>query len=208
MFFARRWYLPVGVVFLLGFVLLFIRELSAFIDRFANLASVLGLVVSIIGFMLTLWTVYETQRVSQNAQRQIEREVAAARKETRQAVEKIALQLLQAECEGIYRLLMEARRAIHDGQWIRSAEKCLESKQAIIRLGAYRQLESNEKLLFANGADDLQATIAFIERNRLKPNPPAGLPNDKLQPLDTLLTLLEKTRARILQLFLESPHGD
>jgi hypothetical protein len=152
--------------------------------------------------------VYETKRVSQAAQRQIEREVAAARKETRQAVEKIALQLLKAECESIYRLLMEARRAIHEGEWVRCVEKCLESKQAIIRLGAFRLLESQEKSQFATGAIDLQETIRFIERNRVKTDSPASLPNDKLQPLDFLLTLLDKTQARLLQLFLEIPYAN
>ncbi|MGH7221678.1 MAG: hypothetical protein ACRELF_00455 [Gemmataceae bacterium] len=207
-FLARRWYLLLGMAVVLGFLALFRQEVFAFIDRLANTASVLGLLVSIIGFVLTLWTVYETQRASRQAQNQIEKEVAAARRETQQAVEKIALQLLQAECEGIYRLLMEPRRAIRDGQWVRAAERCQEAKQGLVHLGAYRHLDRQEKESFATGADDLQATIAFIERNRLKPNPPAGLPDDKLQPLDTALTQLERTRSRLLQLFLEIPYAN
>lgn len=196
----------IAAAVLLALLPLLRPEVSAFIDRFANTASVLGLLVSIIGFVLTLWTVYETQRASREAQRQIENEVNAARRETQQAVDKIALQLLQAECESIYRLLSEARRAIPDGQWERCAEKCRDAKQAIIRLDAYRHVENEEKALFAAGAADLETTIAFIERNRLKSNPPAGLPNDKLQPLDTLLNLLERIRSRLLQLFLEIPY--
>lgn len=193
----------------LGLSMVFFRqEVFAAIDRFANTASVLGLLVSIVGFILTLWTVRETQRVSREAQQQIEKEVAAARRETRQAVEKIALQLLQAECEGIYRLLMEARRSIRDGQWVRAAERCQEARQGLVHLGAYRHLYSEEKDAFTAAADELWETIAFIERYRLKPNPPAGLPLDKLQPLDRSLTHLEKTRSRLLQLFLEIPYAN
>jgi hypothetical protein len=206
-FLARGWYLLIGVAIVV-LAIIFRREVFPIIDETANTASVVGLLVSVVGFALTVWTVYETQRVSQEAQLQIEKEVAAARKETRQAVEKIALQLLQAEIEGSYRLITEARLAIQDGRWSRAAEKCQDARQSVVRLAAYRHLGEQERLAYVVGAENLQLTIGFMERNRMKPNAPAGLPSDKLQPLDTLLTQLERTRARLLQLLLEIPYAD
>ncbi len=98
------------------------EEVAAFCDRFGNRASVAGLLVSLIGFALTLWTVYETQRASRAAQEKIRQEVTAAQQETRETVAKIGLQLLHAESEATLRLITEVRRASREQQWLRAAE--------------------------------------------------------------------------------------
>src|SRR5258708_15608320 len=69
----------------------FFQETRVFFDAFANHASVLGLVVSVVGFVLTVWTVLETLRVSTAAQEVIKKEVNAVRRETMGMLSKISL---------------------------------------------------------------------------------------------------------------------
>ena len=162
---------------------LFRHELSAFCDRFGNAASVAGLLVSLIGFALTLWTVYETQRASRAAQEKIREEVTAAQQETRETVAKIGLQLLHAESDSTLRLITEVRRASREQQWLRAAEKCQEAKQAAIHLTANPHLTPEEKRALREGADNLQLILEFIEKNRLGPSPAQGLAGNRMRLL-------------------------
>ena len=56
--------------------------------------------------------------------------------------------------------------------------------------------------------NELKATVAFIERNRLKDDVPSGMPDDKLQPIDSLIDELEKVRSRLQQQLLRDSHDD
>src|SRR5205809_601562 len=82
--------LMVGVL-LLGLTLviaLYHRESSTF----ANVASIWGLFVGLIGFIVTIYTLFETQRVARKAQQEIQ----TATVEAQQKIEKAANQAQEA----------------------------------------------------------------------------------------------------------------
>jgi hypothetical protein len=58
---------------------IFFKESKPFVDSYGNHASVLGLLVSVVGFALTLWTVLETLRVNAKAQEELRKQVNAVR---------------------------------------------------------------------------------------------------------------------------------
>jgi hypothetical protein len=63
----------VFLVFTLG-IALYYRDSSTF----ANVASIWGLFVGLIGFIVTIWTLFETQRASRTAQREVQAATVAA----------------------------------------------------------------------------------------------------------------------------------
>src|ERR1700741_4623705 len=92
------WHLIWALVLILGVVLLGITFGIALYQResstFANFASIWGLFVGLIGFVITIYTLFETQRVSRKAQRDIQeatvqaqRAIQNAASEAREAVE-------------------------------------------------------------------------------------------------------------------------
>jgi len=188
--------------------LVYLDESKPYIDRYANHAGVLGLFVSVIGFGLTVWTVFETLRVSTKAQREIQAAVGDARKETKEFLGKIRIKMMEDTCDQAYSFAAEARHAIRTGSWLRAVEKCHDARQLGLRLLTFRELLETERVAIRVVVNDLKTTIAFIERNRLKDDAPAGMPDDKLKPVDSLVDELEKVRSRLQQQFLEISHAD
>lgn len=203
-----------------GSALLFLtlRE-RPFLEMLGNLAGVWGLWVSVVGFGLTFWTIFETRRVSREEQQktqaaiaaareETQRAVAAARKETREAVEKIALQLLQDECEAAHRLVSDATKAAQEKNWLRALDRFEEARRMVVLLASFPQLNTGEKQALATGRDDLRITIDHVQERALQQDPSADLPVARWKPLRKLLTLLEDIRARLRRSVLEPPHAD
>src|SRR5262249_4419772 len=107
---------------------------AGWFDSAANMASVLGLLVSVVGFALTILTMLDTQQITREAERRIEaaarhaqEAVERAQQETRQAVERIAAQLRSADCAALGRWVRDLRQAAFDAQWPRAlyrAQEC------------------------------------------------------------------------------------
>ncbi len=183
--------------------LFYFDESKLYVDRYANHAGVLGLLVSVIGFGLTVWTVFETLKVSTKAQREIKQAVSEARAETREFLGKIRIRLMEDTSDQAYAFAVDARYAIRIGSWLRAAEKCYDARQFASRLLNFRDLLDIERDSIGTVVEDLKITIAFIERNRLKEGAPAGMPDDKIQPVDSLIDELEKVRSRLQMQILE-----
>ena len=87
-------------------------------STFANIASIWGLFVGLIGFSVTIYTLFETQRVARKAQR----EVQAATLEAQQAIQKAAREAQEAvkNVQEQTRLVLERVRHV-----VREAERPL-----------------------------------------------------------------------------------
>jgi uncharacterized membrane protein len=190
----------------LGFV--YVEETKPFVDFYANHFSVLGFFVSIVGFILTVAAVFETLRVSKKGQEEIQTAAREAREETRELLAKIRLKIMEDVCDQTYSFATEARHAIRTGSWLRVVERCHDARQLALRLLTFRDLADVERDVLLAVVDGLKTTVAFIERNRLKDDAPSGMPEDKLQPIDSLIDVLEKVRSRLQQQVLEISHAD
>jgi type VI protein secretion system component VasK len=119
--------LVVGVVSL-GFTLaiaLYHRESSTF----ANVASIWGLFVGLIGFSVTIYTLFETQRISRKAQQAVQ----TATIEAQQAIQKAAREAEEAvrnAQQQTRQVLERVRNANREADfstllmWVRELAKC------------------------------------------------------------------------------------
>jgi hypothetical protein len=68
-------------------------------DRYGGLASIVGLLVSVVGFGFTLWTVLETREINAKAQHEIREKVSQSEKQTRQLLTNIREKSLSDTCD-------------------------------------------------------------------------------------------------------------
>lgn len=195
-------YVAGGLVFLFLLIVLFFPEATRpLADLYGNHASVLGLLVSVIGFALTVWTVLEAQKA-------IRQEAAKARKETRKLLANIRVKSLGDTCDQALFVAAEAKNAISTLSWQRAAERCEDARRLTLRLLAFPELTQEEQTVFRTVVEDLKAAVSFIERNRLKPNAPTTMPADKAAPLNSLRDELDKLRTRLHHQLFEVPDDD
>ena len=175
-----------------------------YIDDFANRASVFGFFVSVIGFILTVWAVFETLRVSTKAEKEIQGAGIEARQETRALLTKIRDRIMEETCEQAIIFASDAQHAIRSGSWLRAAERCADARKLAARLLSFSELSEAERILIRALVEDLSTTNTWIEKYKLKKkDAPTGMPHEKRQPVDSLIDELEKIRTRLQQRILE-----
>jgi hypothetical protein len=82
-----------------------------------NVASIVGLAVSVLGFVVTIWTIRDARQQIQEA---AERAVAQGREETCRVMERIAAHLFAADCAALRSGIEDLRQAALDRQWARA----------------------------------------------------------------------------------------
>jgi hypothetical protein len=204
--------LVVGVV-ALGLALaiaLYFHESSTFV----NVASIWGLFVGLIGFIMTLYTLFEAQRVSRKAQREVQATAAEAQQaiqraanETQEAVKKAQEQVRQvlervrhgvrdADFATLHMWVKELRTAAGRGDWPRArffAEQCPAVAE---RLRNAEGLEDDERKGLREGADNLRLVEAHI-RNYRNGTQTTGLGANHAKSVEALATLLERLGGRL-----------
>jgi hypothetical protein len=131
-----------------------------------------------------------------------------SREETHALLDKIRNRMMEDTCEHAFLYASEARHAIRSGSWLRAAERCDDARQLAARLLNFADLGDPERTAIRSIVEDLRTTSAFIERQRIeKKDAPKGLPDDKRQPIDSLIDELEKIRSRMQQRILEVSHA-
>lgn len=141
----------------------YFEETKPYADLYGNHAGVLGLFVSIIGFALTVWTVYETLKVSTKAQKETAAAVNAARKETKELLEKVRTKMMGETCEQALFYAMEARKSVGKGNWPVAVERCHDARYLATRLFGFREITDAEREAIRTVLEDLKSTIAFME---------------------------------------------
>jgi hypothetical protein len=186
--------LVAGGIFLLGALALAIifRE-----GTLGNVAGIVGLAVSVLGFVVTIWTVLDARQQIREAGDRAEKAINQAREEARRAVERIAGQLVAADCAALRGGVENLRQAAQDRRWERAVYRCQECRAVASRLALDRHLTDQEKTALQSAADDLLLILRFIERNRLGGQ--AGLlQGQQMQTLDGVIGLLARIQARLL----------
>ena len=150
-----------------------------FAHRWGNLAGMIGLVITVFGFSLTL-----------GEQRRIRKAVAAA-------IGEAALSVLGEKAEEVERLLREFRDAVREQLWGRAAERCEDASSRLARLTGHQHLESAEKDSFGAGVNDLRSISAYLSTYKiLKATPPRGFDRKRMEAVDRLTDALNGSIAR------------
>jgi hypothetical protein len=183
----------VGALLLVGVIVLAVvfRE-----GTLGNMASIVGVAVSVLGFAVTIWTVLDARQQIKEAAGRAEQAVAQARAEARRAIAGIATQLRAADCAALRSGVEDLRQAALDGRWPRAVYRCQECRILAYRLAPDSHLTADEASALRSAADDLQLVRRFIEKNRME-GQEGALQESQIQRLDSTIAFLAGLQARL-----------
>jgi hypothetical protein len=184
-------------------------------SELANFAGIAGLCVALVGFPFTIYSLFETQRAGREAQRQAveaareaRRAVEQARLDTKQALEKVAMMLLEGDLE---RLQAAVNAVLDFGDhaiWPRALLHCREAGNLAAALRVNPRLQENERTTLAQGTEALTLAQSYITDNRINKNTTTcGLHRTHAASLRRLAQSLTAVRARLNATFLEAPNA-
>jgi hypothetical protein len=201
-----------------GVVLLGATLLVALAHRdsgaFANVASIWGVFVGLIGFLVTIYTLFETQRVSRKAQREVQTATVAAQqkieeaaKQAQEAVRNIQEQarlvlerarhgIREADFKTLHMWVKEMRTAAEQGDWHRALFFAEECPAIAERLRNAEGLADTERNGLREGADNLRVLQAHIRKARLGTQT-VGLAAGHARNVEALVALLERLGGRL-----------
>jgi hypothetical protein len=209
------WHVVWMLVLVVATVLLGITLVVALFQResttFANFASIWGLFVGLIGFGVTIYTLFETQRVSRKAQQEIQaatveaqrkiEEAAAktqeavkdAQEQTRQVFERVRFGVREAAYWTLLMWLKNLRQATMQRDWARALLIAEESPTVGERLVRAEGLSASERRSLSAGIDNVRLLHSFIRSERMPEgaNKLLDLDEARARELDELIRLLE-----------------
>jgi hypothetical protein len=185
-----NWHVVWIVVLVMGVLLLALTLVIALDHRnnstFANVASIWGLFVGLIGFAVTIYTLFETQRVSRKAQTEIksatveaQRRIEDAAKQSQEAVksgqeqtrlvlERVRHSVREADFLTLHMWVRELRTAAGRGDWQRALFFAEECPAVAERLRNAEGLDDSERIGLREGADNFRLVQDYIRKHRLK----------------------------------------
>jgi hypothetical protein len=212
------WHVVWVLVLVVGGALLVLTLAIALAYRenstFANVASIWALFVGLIGFFVTIYTLFETQRVSRKAQAEVQaatveaqqaiRKAASeaqeavknAQEQTRQVLERVRHGVREADFSTLHMWVRELRTAAGVGDWPRALLFAEECPGVAERLRNAEGLEDGERNGLREGADNLRLIQAHIRDYRLGKQT-TGLAANHAKNLEALATLLERLGGRL-----------
>jgi hypothetical protein len=209
------WHLVWILVLVSGVLLLGVTLVIALYHResstFANVASIWGLFVGLIGFIVTIYTLFETQRVSRKAQREVQTATTAAQQKIEEAAKQAQEAVNQAQ-EHIRQVLERVRSGVRETtywtllmwmKYLRQAAMQRDWPRALLyaeecpavgeRLVLAEGLSASERKSLREKLDDVRLLQTFIRTERMAEgaNKLLGLDNAQVKALDDLIRLLE-----------------
>lgn len=170
-----------------------------------NVASIVGLAVSVLGFVVTIWTVLDARLQIEEAGRRATEAIEQANAQARQRMEGIAVQLHLADCAAFQSAVEDLRQAARDGNWHRALYRGQECLIAAMRLAHDQRLTPQERGALVAAQEDFQTIIRFIEQWRLE-GQGGFLRNHQVQALNVIIGILIQIRARLLHQTLGAPN--
>jgi len=184
-------------------------------SEWANYAGIAGLCLAIVGFPFTIYSLFETQRASREAQKQAAeaaREAKAtveqAREDTKLALAKVAMMLLAGDLERLQATVTAVLDFGDHALWSRALLHCREAGVLAASLRVNPRLQENERTILDQGAEALALAQTHITDNRINKNTTRrGLYRTHARSLQSLAMSLTAVRARLNAISLEVPHG-
>jgi hypothetical protein len=203
---GRWWYvIGPGGLLVLGAGACLLRQLA---PAAADVASILSLLIGLPGFVLTIWAVLETQRIERESKKELQRQLEASRRETREALGKVKTALYLTDCREAYGLANNARDAIRARLWGQARQNCEGMRRAcgyIVHSGlAVTEVEKLKEAL--DKLPPVLATLSEYESEKPKVADLAGK-QGQWEPLEGIRFVLETIDARNRAQVLEAPHG-
>jgi len=217
---GRHWWWIGPLVAAAGWVGSFLLQEA--IPAAGNTASILGLVVTLVGLPLTLWAVLETQRVERKARQRVEEAIreaeekiarsekamVASQDQIRQIIVQFGQGWFRQVCEEAYRLLKETRTGISEGRWERVTEKLLDTQRLCRSLAESTQLSAEEREALVREHLNVDAVLTFIGRHRIgQERTLCWLPPEQTAPVNALNAQIMAILARLSNPLPQVPHA-
>jgi hypothetical protein len=155
-------------------------------EHYGDLASVAGLLLTLVGFVVTIWNVRRARRAAEEA-----------RQAAREAVARIGVQLLANEIGTALQLVREVDAACRDRNWHAAVYRGDEARIRLAHLLEDQGLELEERGLISSSIDDLGAILTDLQK--LRDAGDTGKATTRIaKRLHTMITTLSRIRGRIL----------
>jgi hypothetical protein len=166
-----------------------------------NVASIVGLALGVAGFGVTIYTLFETQRVSREAQKKIEeaaaraeKAVEAAEKETQRVLHVVRQEILNADRPTLLQLPRGLREAARYRQWDRALFCAEESPRFAHRIALSPGIDQEVGRRMRSWADAIREIHRWIVRYRTN-QPEGALRDDHLTAITAAIAELEVIEA-------------
>jgi hypothetical protein len=145
-------------------------------QEYGNVADVVGLVLTAIGFIVT-WV----------KQRSLRNETVAAQREARRVVETFVERLAVADFTALCSLAQELRHLMAAGAWDRAADRSERLRNLLVQMVLSRHLTPDEKDFLRGAADDANLVLQAVEALRNGGAEAGALPPAMRKKVDTML---------------------
>jgi len=179
-------------------------------SRYGNLASVVSLIVAVVGFGVTLWKVRGSRIAAEQARdlaRESQRAAVRAQQEAREAVARVSSRLLYNRITSAIRLVRELRQACRQQQWERAIDRCEEARIHIGSLVEDALIREEEKNALGAAVDDLKLILGEIEAGAYS-NAKSVTTKRMRSCLDDMLGAFSRMDGRVRSAALELGHGE
>ena len=159
--------------------------------HYGNIASVVGLVVSILGFGFTLYQVRRSRTAAETAQTM-----------AREAIERVSSRLFFTQISDAVRLIQEVRTSCRAMDWHRAVDRC---EQLRILLGGVvddKKLQGDERKTVTKAIDDLLLIMEHLDGISQKGGVPT-VPTRMMKTLDRIVISLARIDGRLRSVALE-----
>jgi hypothetical protein len=163
----------------------------SFWSQYGNYASVVGLIVSVLGFAFTIWQVIKSRKVAEEAK------VIA-----REAINRISTHLFFTQVTTAIKLIQELRNFSRLKQWHRAIDRCEEVRILLADFAVDPRLLYDEQQEVSIAVDDLTLVMQHLE-NIIRDKKINELEPGMVITLDKLLSRLSRINGRIKVMSLE-----
>jgi hypothetical protein len=160
----------------------------------ADTASIVGLAVSNVGFILTV-----------RSSRKAEKSASEAREAAVEVVQRIRMRFLADELGSAIKLLEEVERLCREKKWNSAENQTSEPRTKLARIGAAPRLLTDEKSLLEAYVSDLGSFLSYLARLRSEQTS-RDLPAPKLKNLHEMIVGLCRAQARLQDATMETGH--
>ena len=165
------------------------------LTAYGNLASIVGLILTIMGFAFTAWKIIQTRRSAEEATR-----IAKG------AIAQISTRLFSNQIADGVRLASELKNTCRMEQWERAIDRCEQLRLLLASVVEDRNIRPDESNYISVAIDDLGLILRRLEGMTREGSATSLTPNMQ-KVLDTLTITLGRLDGRLKNAALEIDNG-
>lgn len=164
---------------------------SFFKNHYGNIASVAGLVVSVIGFSFTLYQVRKSRSAAERAQAM-----------AREAIDRVSSRLFFTQITIAVRLVQEVRSFCRAKDWQRAVDRCEQLRIVLAGVVDDSKLQGDERKTVSKAIDDLLLIMGHLDGIGHEERSPS-VPTRMMKSLDRIVITLTRIDGRLRAVALE-----